>query len=189
MGEGPEPRPHTVGQVPLTTSPVTARCNCPREARVPLSNLDRKDPILRSYLAPPAAPSANTVSPLRAQSRREAAGIGIASGAFFLLIFIIAIGNFFISLGLAIVCGLLAQIITWKSRESAVQKDEAVLQIQARAQQDVYNARKAAWERLSYCPTDGCVVDDETGESRPLHTAHELLVLTPVVSHTTSTPA
>jgi predicted lipid-binding transport protein (Tim44 family) len=140
-------------------------------------------------LAPPAAPSANTVSPLRAQSRREADGIGIAVGAFLLLIFIIAIGNFFIALGLSLVGGVLARIIMWKSRKGAVEKDEAVLQIQARAQQDVYNARKAAWERLSYCPTDQCVVDDETGESRPLHAAHELLVLTPVVSHATSTPA
>lgn len=189
MGEGPEPRPQTVVQVPLTPTPVTARCNCPREERVPLSKIDRKDPILRSYLAPPAAPSANTVSPLRTQSRREATGIGIAVWAFLLLMLIIATGNFFIALAVAIVGGLIARVILWKSRESAVVKDEAVLTEQARAQQDVYNARRAAWERLSYCPTDQCVVDDETGESRPIHTAHELLVLTPVVSRTTSTPA
>lgn len=189
MGEGPEPRPQSVAQVPLTTTTVTARCHCPRDQRIRLSNLDRKDPVLRSYLAPPAAPSANTVSPLRAQARREATGIGVAVWAFLLLMLIILTGDFLIALAVSILGGVIARVILWKSREGAVVKDEAVLMEQARAQQDVYNARKAAWERLSYCPTDQCVVDDETGESRPLHAAHELLVLTPVVSRTTSTPA
>jgi hypothetical protein len=189
MGEGPEHRPQTVVPVPLTPTPAPARCHCPREERVPLSKIDRKDPILRAYLAPPAAPSAKTVSPLRTQSRREAAGIGFAVWAFLLIVLIIAVGNFLVALGLSIVGGFIAQAIMWKSRERAVLKDEAVLQEQARAQQDAYNARRAAWERLSYCPTDQCVVDDESGESRPLYAAHELMVLTPVASQSTSTPA
>lgn len=189
MGEGPEYRPASVVSVPLTPTPAPARCNCPREERVSLANIDRKDPILRSYLAPPAPPSVNTVSPLRAQSRREAAGIGFAAWAFFLILLIIFVGNFLIALGLSILGGFLAKSVVWQSRKSAVEKDEAVLREQARDQQDVYNARRAAWERLSYCPTDQCVVDDETGETRPLYAAHELLVLTPVAPHATSTPA
>lgn len=189
MGEGPEPRPRAVVSVPLTPTPAAARCNCPREERIPLSKVDRKDPILRSYLAPPAPPSVNTVSPLRPQARREAAGIGIAFGAFLLIGVIIWRGDFFIALAAAIIGGWFAKLILWNSRKRAVEQDEAILLEQAGAQQDVYNARRAAWERLSYCPTDQCVVDDESGESRPLYAAYELLVLTPVASHATSTPA
>jgi hypothetical protein len=189
MGEGPENRPHAVVQVSSTTPTAPHRCNCPREERIPLSKVDRKDPILRSYLASPAPPSANVVSPLRTQARREAAGIGFAVWAFFLILFIIALGNLLFALGLSIVGGFIARFIVEKSRERAVRQDENVLAEQARAQQDVYNARRAAWERLSYCPTDRCVVNDETGESRPLHTAHELMVLTPVASHSTNHPA
>jgi hypothetical protein len=187
MGEGPEYRPLTV--VETSTTPAFFRCTCPREERIPLSKVDRKDPILRSYLAPPAPPTASIVSPLRAQARREAAGIGFFVWAVCLILLIIALGNFFLALGLSIVIGFLARQIIWAKRSRAVQKDESVLMEQARALQDVYNARKAAWERLSYCPTDRCVVDDATGEARPLHAAHELLILSPVGSQTTNAPA
>jgi hypothetical protein len=188
IGEEPEPQPRAVVEVPAPAATRALRCTCPPDQRVPLSKIDRKDPILRSYLAAPAPPSANVVSPLRAQARREAAGIGFAVGALMLLLLIIALGNFFYALIFAAVGGFLARQIITASRRRAVREDEETLARQARAQQDVYNARRAAWERLTYCPTDRCVVDEVTGESRPLHAAHELLVLSPVVSQPTHAP-
>ena len=157
--------------------------------RVPLSKIDRSDPILRAYLAPPAEPPATVVSPLATAARRESAGIGFATWAFLFLIFLIGTGDFVVSLGLSLVGGFLARFAVYSARRGAIRVDEAKLNEQVKSQQGVYQARRAAWERLSYCPDQRCVVDEKSGAIRPLHAAHELLVMSTVVSQATNAPA
>lgn len=159
------------------------------EVRIPLSKIDRSDPILRSYLAPPAEPPSEIVSPLATAARRESAGIGFALWAFSLLILLIVLGDFLMAMGISIVLGFVARVLIFQSRRGAVRADEARLMEQVKSQLDVYHARRAAWERLSYCPTQRLVIDEVTGATRPLYAAHELLVLSTVVSQATNAPA
>ena len=189
MGGSPDP---VLRAVVEQQAPVSS-CHCPPEERVPLSKLDRQDPILRAYLAEPAAPNNRVVSPLRTQARREAAGIGFSVSAVLLLLLLIALGTSLISIAIALaisaVFGGITRAIIWGARMPAIRKDEAKLAELAQALQAVFQARRSAWERLTYCPTHRCVVDGATGESRPLHAAHELLVLSPVASSSTYAPA
>lgn len=159
------------------------------EVRIPLSKIDRSDPILRSYLAPPAEPLTEVVSPLATAARRESAGIGFALWAFSLLIFLIVLGDLLMAMAISVALGFVARFLIIGSRRHAIRVDEERLMEQAKSQLDVYHARRAAWERLSYCPTERLVIDEKTGETRPLYAAHELLVLSTVVSQATNAPA
>lgn len=165
------------------------RCTCPPDLRTPLSKIDRSDPILRSYLAPPAEPHADATSPLATSARRESAGVGFAIWAFSLLILIIVLGDLWMALGISVLIGLLVYGFAHQRRLPGVRADEARLRELAERQRSVYEARRAAWERLSYCPTHHCVIDERTGDTRPLYAAHELLVLSTVVPQATVAPA
>jgi hypothetical protein len=115
--------------------------------------------------------------------------VGIAAGAFFFLITMIVTGNWIISAAVAVTGWLLVFLLVRGLRQAAVRQDERLLAEQARTQNEVYEARRAAWERLTYCPTDRCVVDEVTGDARPLHAAHELLVMSTAARRAPEAPA
>lgn len=164
-------------------------CQCAASELVPLSKLNPKDPVLRSYLAPPTEPTANIVSPARGAGRREAAGIGGATTIFTLILCLIGMGTTVWSLVIPVALGLLTRVLVWRARLPVVIKDEQTLTKRAEAQLEVYRVRRATWDRLNYCPKCRYLVDGLTGECRPLHAAHELLVLSPTASDANHSPA
>lgn len=163
---------------------TTARdlgCQCSSAELVPFAKLDRKDPVLRSYLAPPAAPNINAVSPQRAIARREAAGVALATFLFLCLVLTISLGVNILVVVFAAIGAVLTRAIVWQTRVKGILAEERTLAEQAQNQQEVYQARRAAWERLTYCPDCRVVIDQKTGDARPLHLAHELLVVSSIV--------